>query len=62
VNGKADTSLFAAVAPANDPQFVVVAIVEESGFGSVVAAPIVRRVLEVLAGVQVSPPAPVEAR
>ena len=51
VTGKADTSLFAAVAPADDPRFVVVAVVEESGFGSVVAAPIVRKVLEVLTGV-----------
>jgi penicillin-binding protein 2 len=56
VMGKADTSLFAAVAPANDPRYVVVAVVEESGFGSVVAAPIARRVLEVLLGV--APPAP----
>ena len=56
VNGKADTSLFAAVAPADDPQFVVVAIVEESGFGSVVAAPIVRKVVEVLTGVAPPPP------
>jgi penicillin-binding protein 2 len=62
VNGKADTSLFAAVAPANDPRFVVVAIVEESGFGSVVAAPIVRRVLEVLTGIRPSPPPPAGAR
>ena len=51
VNGKADTSLFAAVAPAHDPRFVVVAVVEESGFGSVVAAPLVRKVLEALTGV-----------
>ena len=56
VNGKADTSLFAAVAPAQEPRFVVVAVVEESGFGSVIAAPIVRRVLEVLTGVQAPPP------
>jgi penicillin-binding protein 2 len=48
VNGKADTALFAAVAPADDPKFVVVAVVEEAGFGSTVAAPIVRQVLEVL--------------
>jgi penicillin-binding protein 2 len=61
VNGKADTSLFAAVAPAHDPRFVVVAVVEESGFGSVVAAPIVRRVLEVLTGVE-APPPPVGVR
>ena len=62
VNGKADTSLFAAVAPANDPRFVVVAVVEESGFGSVVAAPIVRKVLEVLTGVEDSPPPAAGAR
>jgi penicillin-binding protein 2 len=48
VAGRADTSLFAAVAPADTPQFAVVAVVEEAGFGSAVAAPIVRRVLEIL--------------
>ena len=58
VNGKGDTALFAAVAPADDPRYVVVAIVEESGFGSVVAAPIVRRVLDVLTGVSTGPPPP----
>jgi penicillin-binding protein 2 len=39
-------SWFAAMAPAHDPEYVVVAIVEEGGHGSEVAAPIVRRVLE----------------
>ena len=53
VMGKADTSLFVAVAPADHPRFVVAAVVEEAGFGSAVAAPIVRRVLEVLTGVAV---------
>lgn len=37
---------FAAYAPADDPQFVAVAMVEEGGGGSVTAAPIVRSVLE----------------
>ena len=57
VNGKADTSLFVAVAPADHPRYVVAAVVEEAGFGSAVAAPIVRRVLEVLTGVVAPPPA-----
>ncbi len=46
VHGKQPHSWFAAFAPANDPEFVVVAVVEEGGHGSQVAAPIVRRVLE----------------
>jgi penicillin-binding protein 2 len=50
VSGKGDTSLFAAIVPANDPQYVVVAVVEEAGFGSRVAAPIVRQVIEELYG------------
>jgi penicillin-binding protein 2 len=46
VAGKQPHSWFAAFAPAQDPQFVVVAVVEEGGHGSQVAAPIIRRVLE----------------
>jgi penicillin-binding protein 2 len=46
VAGKQPHSWFAAFAPADDPQFVVVAVIEEGGHGSQVAAPIVRRVLE----------------
>lgn len=46
VNGKQPDSWFAAFAPADDPEFVVVAVVEQGGHGSQVAAPIVRRVLE----------------
>jgi penicillin-binding protein 2 len=46
VHGRQPHSWFAAFAPADDPQFVVVAVVEEGGHGSQVAAPIVRRVLE----------------
>jgi penicillin-binding protein 2 len=48
VAGQADTSLFAAIVPAAAPRFVVVAVVEEAGFGSVVAAPVVRQVIEAL--------------
>lgn len=39
-------SWFAAFAPVEDPQIVVVALVEEGGTGAQIAAPIVRRVLE----------------
>ena len=49
VVGKADNSLFAAFGPNPDPDYVVVAIMEESGFGASVAAPAVRRVLEPIA-------------
>jgi penicillin-binding protein 2 len=43
-------SWFAAMAPADDPKYVVVAMVEQGGHGSTTAAPIVRRVLEGLFG------------
>ena len=46
VAGKSDTSVFASFFPANDPQYVVVAFVEQAGHGADVAAPIVRRVID----------------
>lgn len=49
-----DTSWFAGVVPANDPEYVVVAMVEQAGFGSEVAAPIVRRVIESIYGIESS--------
>jgi len=48
VRGKADTSLFAAFGPAENPSFSIVAILEEAGFGSRVAAPLVSRILNQL--------------
>jgi penicillin-binding protein 2 len=39
-------SWFAAMAPANDPKYVVVCIVEQGGHGSTTAAPVVRNILE----------------
>ena len=52
--GKSDTSWFAAITNADNdpnlPQYVVVAMVEEGGFGADVAAPIVRRVIDYLNG------------
>jgi penicillin-binding protein 2 len=49
--GTVNHSWFAAMAPADDPEYVVVALVEEGGHGSEVAAPIVREILEGIYGV-----------
>ena len=56
VRTKQDTALFVAYAPADTPQYVVAVVMEESGFGGAVAAPVARRVFEGLAG---TPPGPV---
>ena len=40
-----DTSWFAGIVPAQDPEYVVVAIVEQGGFGAETAAPIVRNIM-----------------
>ena len=45
---KADTALFAAFGPVEDPRYAVVAVVEEAGFAGQTAAPLVRRVFEQL--------------
>ncbi len=55
VAGEQPHSWFAAAAPADDPEYVVVAVVEEGGHGSEVAAPIVRRILEGLFGLEETP-------
>ncbi|MFL5799028.1 MAG: penicillin-binding protein 2 [Actinomycetota bacterium] len=49
-------SWFAAMAPANDPQYVVVSLVEQGGHGSQSAAPIVRRILDGLFGLPLTDP------
>ena len=46
VRGKADSSVFAAITPAQDPDHVMVVMLEEAGFGSAVAAPMSARVLQ----------------
>ncbi|MDY7106469.1 MAG: penicillin-binding protein 2, partial [Actinomycetota bacterium] len=48
VNDKADTSVFVAFGPTWDPRYVVVAILEESGFAADAAAPVVRTIIEAL--------------
>ncbi|HJT37543.1 MAG TPA: penicillin-binding transpeptidase domain-containing protein, partial [Actinomycetota bacterium] len=48
IAGKQPFSWFASYAPANNPQYVVVAVVEQAGFGSQVAGPVVRRIMDQL--------------
>jgi penicillin-binding protein 2 len=60
VEGKFDTSLFTAYAPADAPRYVITVVMEEAGLGSSAAAPVARRVLEGIAlkeGVATAPPA-----
>ncbi len=58
VVGKQDTSLFVGITPAEAdpgrPRYVVLAVVEEGGFGAETAAPIVRRIIEGLSGLPLS--------
>jgi len=49
------TSWFAAIAPADKPRYVVIGMVEQGGHGSTTAAPLVRRVLEGLFGLNPPP-------
>ncbi len=53
--GRQDTSWFAAFAPAGDPQFVVVNMLEQVGTGGAYAAKVVRRVLNGIYGVSGQP-------
>jgi len=50
VQGKADNALFVACGPDPSYQICVTAVLEQAGFGGEAAAPIVRRVLEPVAG------------
>ncbi|MEY2398338.1 MAG: penicillin-binding protein 2 [Actinomycetota bacterium] len=50
VRGKQDTALFAAYAPADNPQWAVSVILEEAGFGGSVAAPVARRLFDAAFG------------
>jgi penicillin-binding protein 2 len=48
--GKQDDSLFVGITHPDQPRYVVLAVVEEGGFGASVAAPIARRVIDGLEG------------
>jgi penicillin-binding protein 2 len=52
--GRQPYSWFAAMAPANNPKYVVVALVEQDGHGGTTAAPIVRNILQGLFGLNTS--------
>jgi penicillin-binding protein 2 len=49
VQGKVETSLFVAFAPASSPQYAAVAILPEGGTGGRIAAPLIRRIFQPLA-------------
>jgi penicillin-binding protein 2 len=55
VNGKADTSVYAAYAPADAPRYAAAAVLEEAGFGADAAAPVIRHVFEVISGQNPTP-------
>jgi penicillin-binding protein 2 len=50
VQGRADSSVFAAFGPVGSPEVVAFAVLEESGYGGEAAAPMVRRILDAVAG------------
>jgi penicillin-binding protein 2 len=58
VNGKAPTAVFGAYGPANDPQYAISVLLEESGYGGSVAAPVARRLFDVLRDPALLTPAP----
>ena len=50
VLNKQDTALFTCFGPMPDPSYEVTVVMEEAGFGADAAAPVARRILDVLAG------------
>ncbi len=50
--GKNATSVFASFAPCNDPQYVVIVMVPDSGYGADVAAPAVRQIWDGIYGLE----------
>jgi len=55
IAGKQPFSWFAAYAPADHPKYVVVSVVEQAGFGSQVSGPVVRRIMDKLFGLRLTP-------
>jgi penicillin-binding protein 2 len=57
VSKKAPTAVFGAFGPATAPQFAVSVMMEESGYGGSAAAPVARRIFDVLSGFKPAPAA-----
>jgi len=57
VKGKEPTAWFVGFGPTADPQYVVVCVIDQAGFGATAAAPVVRDVFSYLAAYPVGPPA-----
>ena len=55
VTGKGATSLFASYFPSDNPQYAVVALVEQGGHGAQISAPIVRQIIEKMNNLPVTP-------
>jgi penicillin-binding protein 2 len=55
---KAPTAVFGAYGPAQDARFAVSVLLEEAGYGGSVAAPVARRLFDVLRDPALLPPAP----
>jgi penicillin-binding protein 2 len=59
VANKHDTSLFAAFAPADNPQYAIAVVMEQAGFGGSAAAPVARRIFQSIVTQGQAPPEPV---
>jgi penicillin-binding protein 2 len=55
VDGTGDTSLFVGSVEVGSKKYVIATVIEDAGFGSEVAAPVTRRVMEQLAGLSITP-------
>ena len=55
IAGKNSTSWFVGVDSVNSPEYIVTVVVEEGGSGSAVAAPIARRIVQYLKGLEITP-------
>ncbi|HEY8527460.1 MAG TPA: penicillin-binding protein 2 [Acidimicrobiales bacterium] len=58
VDGKADTAVFSAFGPIDDPRFQISVVIEEAGFGGTSSAPVARSLFDALAGFRPLPEAP----